>query len=145
MTWTPSSPGTGGFVLWRQGQLVPVLVLGQELPGGGIFNGGFVELGNPDALGRYPIVTQVKENGKTGTGAYRVDADGKLSLIAQSGMTTPLGILTKISPELTSGSPGSGGIAVNQQGQVVLTAQIDKGPDAILLLTPQNPTGSPAP
>src|SRR6476469_9136032 len=62
MTWTPSSPGTGGFVLWRQGQLVPVLVLGQELPGGGIFNGGFVELGNPDALGRYPIVTQVKEN-----------------------------------------------------------------------------------
>jgi hypothetical protein len=60
-------------------------------------------------------------------------------------MTTPLGTLTRISPNLTDTSSASGGIGISQQGQVVLTAQIDNGPDVLLLLTPKNPAGSPAP
>jgi hypothetical protein len=76
--------------------------------------------------------------------AYRVDPDGKLSLIARTGMTTPLGTLTRITPALTS-ADGSGGIGINQQGQVVMVAQINNGPDAIVLLTPKNPAGSAAP
>ena len=76
-----------------------------------------------------------------GAGAYRVDADGKLSLIARTGMTTPLGTLTRISPYYW-GNSGSGGIGINRQGQVALTAQIDNGPNVILLLTPKNPPGT---
>jgi hypothetical protein len=34
---------------------------------------------------------------------------------------------------------GSGGIGINSQGQVALTAQIDNGPDSLLLLTPKTP------
>jgi hypothetical protein len=36
----------------------------------------------------------------------------------------------------------SGGIGISQQGQVVLTAQIDNGPDVLLLLTPKSPPGT---
>jgi hypothetical protein len=49
----------------------------------------------------------------------------------------PAGTINKISPWLTSG--GSGGIGINSLGQVALTARIDKGPEALLLLTPKAP------
>lgn len=99
--------------------------------------------GSPSALGQYSVALQFQENGSTGAGAYRVDADGKLSLTARTGMTTPLGTLTRITPAYW-GSSGSDGIGINQQGQVVLTAQIDNGPDVLLLLTPKSPAGNPS-
>jgi hypothetical protein len=140
MTFTRTSPGTGGFLRWHQGQLDPVLVLGQTLPGGGQFKGGFVDLVGANALGQYPIDVEFTENGQTGTGAYRIEPDGTLSLIARTGMTTPLGTLTRITPALRTGSSSSSdGIGINRQGQVALTAQIDNGPDVILLLTPKSP------
>ncbi len=139
--YTPTSPGIGGILLWEQGQLVPVLLLGQDLPGGGQFKGGAIDSARPNALGQYPFAVQFQENGKIGVGAYRVDADGKLSLIARTGMTTPLGTLTRITPAYWPGS-GSSGIGINRQGQVALTAQIDNGPDVLLLLTPKNPPGT---
>ena len=113
------------------------------MPGRGQFNGGALVDGpnRPNGLGQYPIAVSFTENGKIGSGAYLVGADGKLSLIARTGMTTPLGTLTRISPFLTS-SDGTGGIGINRQGQVALTAQIDNGPDVILLLTPKNPPGT---
>jgi hypothetical protein len=138
VTWTPNSPGIGGILLWEQGQLVPILLQGQPLPGGGQFKGGIVDGNRPNALGQYPFAVSFTENGKVGSGAYLVGADGKLSLIARTGMTTPLGTLTRISPLLTS-PDGTGGIGINRQGQVALTAQIDNGPDVLLLLTPKNP------
>jgi hypothetical protein len=138
-TWTPNGPGINGILLWDQGQLVPVLLDGQPLPGGGQFKGGGVDINRPNALGQYPFGVSFTENGQTGSGAYLLGADGKLSLIARSGMTTPLGTLTRINPDVT------GGIGINQQGQVVLPAQIDNGPDVLLLLTPKSPAGSPAP
>jgi hypothetical protein len=137
-TWTPTSPGINGILLWDQGQLVPVLLAGQELPGGGQYKAGPIDSARPNELGQYPFVVQFQENGKIGAGAYLVDADGKLSLIARTGMTTPLGTLTRISPFFW-GTSGSSGLAINQQGQVVLIATIDNGPEAILLLTPKSP------
>jgi hypothetical protein len=131
-TWTPNGPGINGILLWEQGQLVPVLLDGQPLPGGGQFKGGGVDINRPNALGQYPIGVSFTENGTIGSGAYLVGADGKLSLIARSGMTTPLGTLTQI-------SPGGYGIGINRQGQVALVAQIDNGPAVILLLTPKSP------
>jgi hypothetical protein len=149
LTATADTKGFGGFLLWEQGQLVPVLLPGQTLPGGGqlksrAFQANFADYNRPNALGQYPIAVSFTENGTTGSGAYLVGADGKLSLIARSGMTTPLGTLTRVSPFLTS-AEGTGGIGINRQGQVALTAQIDNGPDVILLLTPKSPAGSPAP
>jgi hypothetical protein len=143
-TWTPSSPGINGILLWDQGQLVPVLLQGQDLPGGGQYKAGPIDGARPNELGQYPFVVQFQENGKIGAGAYQVDADGKLSLIARTGMTTPLGTLTRISPFFW-GTSGSSGLAINQQGQVALIATIHNGPEAILLLTPKSPDGSPAP
>lgn len=55
-------------------------------------------------------------------------------------MTTPLGTLTRITPGYWGS--GSSGIGINQQGQVAPTAQIDNGPDVLLLLTPKNPPGT---
>jgi hypothetical protein len=143
-TWTASSPGTGGLLLWRQGQIVPVLLDGQVLPGGGKFVGGEVDMGLPNTLGQYPFVVGFAENGKTGSGAYVIGADGNLSLIARTGMTTPLGALTRISPALNT-SDAASGIQLDEQGQVALTAQIDNGPDVILLLTPNSPAGNTSP
>jgi hypothetical protein len=143
LTATSDTKGFGGFLLWEQGQLVPVLLPGQPLPGGGQlkpgpFAAGLADYNRPNALGQYPFAVRFTENGTTGSGAYLVGADGKLSLIARSGMTTPLGTLTRVSPFLTS-SDGTGGLGINQQGQVALTAQIDNGPDVLLLLTPKSP------
>jgi hypothetical protein len=143
-TWTPNGPGVNGILLWDRGQLVPVLLQGQELPGGGQYKAGAIDGNRPNELGQYPFAVQFQENGKIGAGAYRVDADGKLSLIARTGMTTPLGTLTRISPVFW-GTSGSSGIGINQQGQVVLVATIDNGPEAILLLTPKSPAGGASP
>lgn len=143
LTATSDTKGFGGILLWQQGQLVPVLLQGQPLPGGGQlkprpFVAGFADYNRPNELAQYPFAVQFQENGKIGTGAYLVDADGKLSLIARTGMTTPLGTLTRISP-FFGGASGSSGIGINRQGQVALTAQIDNGPDVLLLLTPKSP------
>jgi hypothetical protein len=144
-TWTKEIAPSAGLVLWQAGQLLPVIFAGQELPGGGRYKGDGIDWGRPSKLGQYPFVARVEEKGVIGTGAYRIDADGKLSLIARTGMTTPLGTLTRISPALTNTASYSFGIGINPQGQVALTARIDNGSDAILLLTPQNPTGSSSP
>jgi hypothetical protein len=131
--WIPSTGGVGGLLLWEQGQLVPVLLPGQTLPGGGQYKaGGIPDWNRPNALGQYPFAVNFTENGKPGSGAYLVGADGKLSLIARTGMTTPLGTLTRIWPPLN-------GIGINRQGQVALAAQIDNGPVVLLLLTPTQP------
>jgi hypothetical protein len=135
--WTPNYPGAASFCLWDQGQLVPVLLPGQTLPGGGQYKGGVVGVNHPNALGQYPFEVSFTENGKIGSGAYLVGADGKLTLIARTGMTTPLGTLTRVSPGLPS--LGTEGIGINRQGQVALTARIDNGADVILLLTPKSP------
>jgi hypothetical protein len=85
-----------------------------------------------------------------------LDASGNPSLILQSGMATGLGPITRIGRlgggatpnRLTSYGytydtnliPGSGGgVALNGQGQVALTVQINGGPDTVVLLTPIKP------
>src|SRR5262249_3933313 len=100
--WTKDIQPSAGLLLWREGQLLPVILAGQDLPSGGQYKGGGIDWGRPNELGQYPFVARVAENGTIGTGAYRIDADGKLSLIARTGMTTPLGTIIRISPGLTN-------------------------------------------
>jgi hypothetical protein len=121
----------------QDGQLQPIIFAGQELPGGGTFVGDMWDHTPPNDEGQCPFVSHIKENGVANTAAYVIQPDGTISLIVKSGMTTDLGTINKISPWLTSG--GSGGIGINSLGQVALTARIDKGPEALLLLTPKSP------
>jgi hypothetical protein len=136
---TQQNQNAYGMFLARDGQLLPVVLPGQEMPGGGTFVGDILDWCPPNELGQYPFVTHIKGNGATTTAAYMVQPDATLSLIAKSGMTTELGTITEISPWLGDNPNGSFGIGLNSQGQVALTAQIDRGPDTLLLLTPKTP------
>jgi hypothetical protein len=134
-----------GIYGWVEGQLTPVAVPGPEMPGGGkfrtlhgldfsFFAGGARSYGISAAneAGEHVFLAELEEGS---TAAYRMAADGKLSLILRSGMTTELGQITAV--------PNVGGLgvagALNTQGQVALTVRIDGGPDTLVLLTPTGP------
>lgn len=136
---TQEDPHARGLFFARDGQLFPIILSGQALPGGSTYMSGPRDWSPPNELGQYPFIAQIRENGATLTAAYLVQTDGTLSLIAKSGMTTNLGTMTRIGAWLGNPRNGSGGIGINSQGQVALTAQIDNGPDALLLLTPMTP------
>lgn len=126
--------GPFGMFLWKDGQFTTILLPDQLLPGGGNYDGDpFPGSGPPNAAGQYPLMLPLRENGEARAGAYLVGEDGKVTLIAKDGMTTDLGAITHL------GGNNSGGIALNSKGQVALTAQIDNGPDVLLLLTPKAP------
>jgi hypothetical protein len=123
-----------GLHLFAGGKLLPVLVPGQPMPGGGTFKnprttGYSVSFAN-DA-GQHAIVVALEDGA---TAAYLMDADGKLSLILKSGTPTDLGTITSV-----GGGGGSFGVGLNNKGQVALTVRIDGGVDTMVLLTPGSP------
>jgi hypothetical protein len=136
--------GSGGSArhgLYRAaaGQLTPVAVPGQEMPGGGRFSTlqnvfPFSEglrsfaVSAANGLGQH-VLLAVWEDGTTA--AYLLDPKGKLSLILKSGTATELGQITTIGGP----SPAS----LNREGQVALVVRIDSGPETIVLLTPVAP------
>jgi hypothetical protein len=128
-----------GFYLWEDGKLTPLLVRGQEMPGGGQFREVLFPnpISYPNEAGQYAFLARVTEAGTSRTAAYLMDADGKLSLILKSGTTTDLGRITHIS--VPTASPPSSGVAVNSKGQVALPVRIDNGPTTLVLLTPAGP------
>jgi hypothetical protein len=135
--------GKGGFNgpqgLYRLagGTLTPVAVAGQPMPGGGTFKsiafianevvqGGAVRAATE--AGQHTFVATLADNS---TGVYRLDADGTLSLVVKTGMTTPLGKVTRFGQYA--------GPAMNSKGQVVASISFDNGPDTLVLLTPATP------
>jgi hypothetical protein len=123
--------GVSGFGLYRftEGKLVPLVVRGQEMPGGGKFTG----IDTPQ-----PAVSWANEAGQHAFYAseggvravYRIDPDGALTPVLKSRSTTHLGTITHI------GSGESFGIALNNRGQIAVTVRIDSGPASLILLTP---------
>jgi hypothetical protein len=131
---TRSQGGPQGLFLGKKGQIIPVLAHGQEMPDGGKYlDQQITDWGPPSGAGHFPFQVQINENGVTRTAVYLVDGEGRLSLVLKSGMATDLGMITGI------GSRSSFGLSVNSKGQVALTAQINNGPDTLLLLTPVSP------
>jgi len=137
------SPAAAGLYRYGSGQLTPILLPGQDLPDGGKLK-TVREYTSPDIgptaqrhisraneLGQYAFIAQL-EGGDVG--AYLLDADGKLSLILKTGMTTDLGPVTHINPVADRA-----GVGLNSQGQVVLSVRIAKGPETLALLTPTTP------
>jgi hypothetical protein len=132
-----------GLYLVADGQLTPVAVPGQPMPEGSKLRslgdvsktglGQTIVLGvsAANAVGQYAFVATLEDGG---TAAYRIEADGALSLILKSGAVTDLGKITRVG----AGARGTG-IAINSQGQVAVPVTIDTGPEAIALLTPVPP------
>jgi hypothetical protein len=142
-----------GLYRWADGNRTPLAVAGQGTPDGGRLGdvGGF-HISPANQAGQHAFVALLRDGS---TAAYLLDASGNLSLILRSGMATGLGQITSVG-RLASGAdpalnrqvavgynydtnliPGSGGgVALNSQGQVAVTVQINGGPESIVLLTP---------
>jgi hypothetical protein len=131
--------GPWGLYRWNDGQLIPVLVRGQALPGGGTLRELQDVFSNSvNDAGQHAFPLTLTEGGTTRRGAYLLDPDGKLSLILKEGMVTELGTITHLgTPVGTGGSVG--GIGLNSQGQVALPVRIDNGPPTLVVLTPTAP------
>lgn len=118
-----------GVYQWSAGQLTAICVSGQTtMPGGGQFLG----------LGDFSAASSAGASAFTAmlvggdSGLYRVDADGKVSLIVKA---SDLG--AKI---IFPNGSGTFGLAINRQGQIALPVLFkgDKS-ESLLLLTPASP------
>jgi len=117
-----------GLYLYANGSLTPLVVPGQDMPGGGKLLA--VGAGSPqNTAGQRAFIGWLQDGTKS---VYLLEPDGKLSLILNTGATTELGKITNI------GSP-SPGISLNNKGQVALSVEIAGGPDTLVLLTPTAP------
>jgi hypothetical protein len=131
----PTSPRA--LYLLSSGNLIPVAVPGQEMPGGGVLK-GLQEIGTVGASavspangsGQHAFLAELQDGSSA---AYRMDEAGTLSLILKSGTATDLGTITDV------GGPFGAGIGLNGRGEVALPVQIEGGAIAIVLLTPVAP------
>jgi hypothetical protein len=113
-----------GLYLDANGSLTPLVVPGQEMPGGGnLLHIGAVS--NQNTAGRRAFIGWLKDGTRS---VYLLEPDGKLSLILNTGATTDLGKVTNI------GSP-SPGISFNNKGQIAVNVAFD-GVTTLVLLTP---------
>jgi hypothetical protein len=119
-----------GLYLLAGDKATPLALPSQEMPGGGrlwTLQDGGVSVAN-DA-GQHAFLALLQDGS---TAAYRVDVDGKLSLILRSGATTPLGKITQVG----SNDGSSRGIGLNSRGEVALPVTIANGPAMIVRVTP---------
>jgi hypothetical protein len=135
----------GPDTLYRfaDGKLTPLVVPGQEMPGGGKFKTLQGDLDDPagqvapgvsaaNEAGRHAFLAMLESGA---TAAYLLDADGKVSLILKSGTTTDLGQVTNVGR-----GADSIGVGLNTKGQVALTVKIaGVKQDTLVLLTPTSP------
>lgn len=133
------SKGPDALYLYTGAKLMPVMLPGQPLPGGGKFQTLQVDvdgLGVANGAGQHPFLA-IRNDGSTA--AYRMDADGTVSLILASGTVTPLGKITDVGIPTPSNEPRGVGISLNGKGQVALSVRINGGAPTLVLLTPTAP------
>jgi hypothetical protein len=120
-----------------EGRLTPIVLPGQEMPGGGEFatvQGLGISTAND--LGQHAFLATLADGA---TACYLLEPDGRLSLLLKSGAATDLGTIASVGP----GSVESHGIGLNNQGEVAVTVSFTDWqatvarPDAIVLLTPR--------
>jgi hypothetical protein len=131
-------PDQAGLFFAAHGQLQPLVVPGQEMPGGGRLRSVRETIGSagPSATfhlsraneaGQYAFVA-VLEDGKQGI--YLVGENRAVSPVLKSGIDTDLGRIVDI-------SRNGYGIGLNSHGQVAVTLQIQGALDALVRLTPR--------
>jgi hypothetical protein len=120
-------------VLYRflDGQFTRVLEVGMDLPGVGKLKEFWVA--GPENAAPYTFAALL---GDGSTGIYRLEPDGKITLLFKSGTKTEVGTITRIALGLRGESQG---FQVNSKGQVATVASFDNGPDTVVLLTPTTP------
>jgi hypothetical protein len=144
-----------GLYLLAEGRITTVAEPGRALPGGAVLkflqegqDGGV--FGSSTLLQFNVSVSPANDRGQHaflvvhqdgGEGAYLIDADGNVSPILRTGMTTEFGTVKSIGENHAPGAGGarSVGIGLNNQGKVVLTATIGDRPPTLYLLTPITP------
>jgi hypothetical protein len=127
--------GPWGLYRFAGGTITPLVLPGQEMPGGGQVKQLFLNLVSPaNEAGQHVFEAILADDSQ---GAYRLDVDGKLSLILKSGMTTDLGPFTRFADP--NGSNVSVGISLNNKGQIAMVIENGSSPDTVVLLTPTTP------
>jgi hypothetical protein len=131
----------GPFSLYRfaEGQLDPVAVLGQAMPGGGTFKSVQTDrrgISVSNDAGQHAFLAILADGS---TAAYRVDADGKLALLLKSGTTTDLGQITNVGVGDSPAKPEGIGVGFNNNGQLAVSVRINGGVTTLVLLTPAAP------
>jgi hypothetical protein len=123
------SGAADALYLFADGKLLPVAVPGKDMPEGGKFKTVLSRrytISYANDAGQIAFAAVLEDNS---TAAYLMDADGKLSLIVKSGMTTDLGKITEV---------GDGhGLGLNNKGQIAVNVTFNDGPPTMILLTPQ--------
>jgi hypothetical protein len=125
------SAGDHHLALYRfaEGRLTPLVLPGQEMPGGGRFltlQDAGVSIAND--LGQHAFLATLADGA---TACYLMEPDGRLSLLLKSGAATELGTITRVGP----GTVESHGIGLNNRDEAALTVGVADHPDAIVLLT----------
>jgi hypothetical protein len=129
---------TGPDLLYRfaGGQLGPVALPGQTMPGGGTlrriqsYEVSAVGVSVANEAGEHVFIAQIDEEGQGRTAAYLLEPDGRISLILKSGATTDLGVIQSV-----GGRNGQEAVGLNTQGQVAVPVRFAGGPDTLVLLT----------
>jgi hypothetical protein len=124
-----------GVYRWADGVLSPAAVVGQSMPGDGrlaiLSTAGH---SYPDTLGRSAFIGWL-EGGAAGL--YRVDPDGKVTLLLKTGMVTDHGTITQIVDPYSN--PPAFWAGLNRHDQVAVVVRFDRGPNTLVLLTPTTP------
>jgi hypothetical protein len=133
-------PARHGLYRYADRRLTPLVLPGREMPGGGRFRtlqGVDPSLGDDgQRTGAVSVATAAGEHAfladldDGSTAAYRLAADGTVSLVLKGGTTTDLGMVTRVGFY----QPG-----LNKSGQAALVVRFDGGPDTVVLLSPTAP------
>jgi hypothetical protein len=131
------------------GNLIPVAVPGQPMPGGGVFKtvrysgnllgtgaavttGAFNGAGGANMNGQFAFLATLQDS----TAAiYVLEPDGNLSLVLQQGQDTEQGKITYLGSRLSNASQPP---LINSKGEIAVQLEIDNGPRTIALLQPAN-------
>jgi hypothetical protein len=116
---------------FAEGQLEPIVLPGQEMPGGGRFaTVQALGVSAANELGQHAFLATLADGA---TACYLLEPDSRLSLLLKSGAATNLGTIASVGV----GSAGSRGIGLNSRGEVAVTIAVAGRPDALVLLTPR--------
>jgi hypothetical protein len=85
-------------------------------------------------MGQHALLAELEDGSQA---IYRVDADGKLSLILREGAVTELGKIAHLGTWYNTPERGSySGVSLNDKGQVALPIQTVDGIETVVVLTP---------
>jgi hypothetical protein len=131
--------GPDALYRFADGKLVPIVVPGQAMPGGGKFKTLQVDrdgIGFANELGQHPVLAVLEDQS---TALYRLEPDGQLALILKSGTATALGKVTHVGVGVPSKEPEGVGAGLNARGQMVVNVKFNGGVTTLVLLTPSAP------